>query len=430
VVLIGLDTFRADHWTSRPPGRPSATPALDRLAAESDVFVNAFSTFNNTNPSFISIHTGLFGRSHGIYDLLTPLPGEVPTLVERFRAAGYATGAILAANHLERASGLQRGFDHWEGPEDSTAAASLVANRAMDWIGRVPQPFFAWLHFFDVHSPTLPPEPYASGMVAAPSGLEPTERWTSFRAPGPRPLIETERGGHPDLYAGEAAYLDRQIDRLLDFLRSRGLLENTFVVVVGDHGESLGEHGLLHQHFGLYEPSVHVPMVVRWPDDAAPGGDAAAPRGRRLRGLVQTVDLLPSLLVATGVADLAGATAGTEAQGLWEPGSSRRAARGRPAVFAEHADRQGAMIRTARHKYIWMEPTDRLEAGAYLFDLEADPGETVNLAGRGLAIESELARSLAAWRRAGGARRVEPRAPTADELERLRALGYVSSPAS
>jgi arylsulfatase A-like enzyme len=432
VLLLGLDTYRADRWTSRPAGAPSLTPALDRLAMESDVWLDAYSTFNNTNPSFTSIHTGLYGRSHGIYDLVTALPGEHVTLAERFDAAGYATLAVFAASHLRPAvSGLGQGFDDVRQPEQhSVSSAGMVVDRALEWIDGRREPFFAWLHLFDVHTPTLPPEPYASGWRAAgPQGLEPVDRWRAFRTPGPRDFLIPAVGGHPDLYDGEAAYLDRQLDRLLGFLASRGLLERTFVVVVADHGESLGEHDLLHTHVGLYEPSVHVPLVVRWPDGLAPRGAApGAPRGRTFRGLVQTVDLYPSLLAAAGLVAPGDAAAGTEGGDLWEwsgtgPGGDGEPGRG--LVIAEHANGTGAMIRTRRYKYIWMYPNPHLATGPYLFDLAADPGEETNLAGRGLAVEGRLAAALEAWRQGGGGPATTRRTPGDEELRSLRALGYV-----
>jgi arylsulfatase A-like enzyme len=259
--------------------------------------------------------------------------------------------------------------------------------------------------------------------------MAPVRGWTAFRPLGRRELVERVVGGHPDLYAGEAAYLDRQIDRLLGFLDSRELLERTFVAVVADHGESLGEHDILHQHLGLYEPSVHVPLTVRWPDGHTPRGLAAdvppgTRRGRRFRGLVQTVDLAPSLLAASGLGP--GPGSWVEGADLWDwVGAGGGRAGGRPAVVAEHANREGAMIRTRRYKYVAMAEGGLLPAGPSLFDLAADPGETIDLAGRGLAVEERLARALAAWRSAAAAPGGAPRLPPAEELASLRALGYV-----
>jgi arylsulfatase A-like enzyme len=261
--------------------------------------------------------------------------------------------------------------------------------------------------------------------------MAPVRGGAAFRPLGRRELVDSVPGGHPALYPGEAAYPDRQVDRLLGFLDSRGLLERTFVAVVADHGESLGEHDILHQHLGLYEPSVHVPLTVRWPDGLTPRGLAAdvppgAQRGRRFRGLVQTVDRAPSLLAASGL----GPGPGAEVEGadLWDwvgAGAGGGRAGGRPAVVAEHANREGAMIRTRRYKYVAMSEGGLLPAGSSLFDLAVDPGETIDLAGRGLAVEERLARALAAWQSAAAAPGGAPRVPPAEELASLRALGYV-----
>jgi arylsulfatase A-like enzyme len=414
ILLIGFDTLRADALGAW--GRnPSLTPSLDRLAEQSDVWLDAFSTFNVTNPSFASILTGLFGKNHGVYDLQTPLPPSHATLTERLAGAGYDTLALISASHLgDHSSGLGQGF-----AEVSTAsehyAAEMPVDMTMDWLAAragKPRPFFVWLHLFDPHTPHTPPQPFALGFrPASPAGLSPVRAWIPFRQPEPRGFVEPVLGGNRDLYDGEVAYLDRQVGRLLDFMESRGLLENTVVAVVADHGENLGEHGIRFRHVGLFDTTTHVPLMIRWP--------GAAREGRRLEGLVQTIDLFPTLLAAAGLAvpnqdgaDLRKLTGGD--------------ARGRRAVFSEHAGRLGVSVRTRDHRYGLNQGNDRfLPDGPYLYDLRTDPGETQNLAGRGLPIERELNGLLLRWlsdrRRSPSP---ESRDLTEEEEKRLRALGY------
>ena len=396
ILLVGLDTLRADALGAW--GRsPSLTPNLDRLAGQSDVWLDAFTAFNSTNPSFASMMTGLYGKSHGVYNLKTPLPRSHVTLAEHLAAAGYETFAVISASHLgDHASGLGQGF-HEFALASEHLAAELAVETTMDWIAdrRGEKPFFAWLHLFDPHTPHTPPQPYALGFrPSSPLGLDPVRAWIPFRQPGPRTFVEPVLGGQRDLYDGEVAYLDRQIGRLLGFLESRGMLENTILVVVADHGESLGEHGILFRHAGLHDTTTHVPLMIRWPDR----------QGRRIEGLVQTIDLFPTILEAAGLPI--------------PPQEGQDLTKTRRAVFAEHSDRLGAMVRTRDFKYI--------QNGPELYDLKADPGETKNLAGRGLAIERELADLLRRWQ---ADRRSHPEArpvePSDEEKARLKALGYV-----
>lgn len=415
VLLIGADTLRADHLGAYGAS-PSLTPGLDRLAQESDVWLNATSSFNVTNPSFVSLMTGLYGKNHGIYDLTTPLPESHTTLAEVFSEAGYDTLAVIAARHLRhRNSGLGQGFD------DVTVsglhfAAELVADMGMDWIAAQTEdgdaPFFAWLHMFDPHTPHTPPAPFGLGFHPDRSyGLAPVDRWLLHRTPGWPSYTYMPLGGSSELYAGEVSYLDRQVDRLMDFLRSRGLLENTLVVFVADHGENLAEHGVRYGHHGLFETTVRVPLMVRWP--------GAQGEGRRFEELVQNVDVFPTLLAAAGLE--APESDGTDLRSIAE-GEER----GRRAVFSEHSHALGTRIRTRDHSYMISIGNNFFEDGRYLFDLRQDPGEEENLAGTGLAVEEELHRALQGWLQT---RRETAKALPADlteeDIERLRALGYL-----
>lgn len=417
VLLIGVDTLRADAlgaWGRRP----TVTPTLDALAAQSDVYVDAFSTSNSTNPSFSSIHTGLYVQHHGVRDLRTPLPAVHVTLAERFAGAGFDTHAVLSAQHLDNvASGLGQGFAAVDEAVEHSAAR-LAVDQAMEWLQRPRRkPFFLWVHLFDPHTPHMPPAPFALGQrAAAPYGLSPVADWVSFRSGGLHPFRAPSLAADRDLYFGEVAYADREIDRLLGLLESRGRLADTIVAFVADHGENLEEHGLSYRHAGLWDTTTHVPLMIRWPDRQTRRGGGAPMSGRRLRGLVQTIDLYPTLLAAAGLRP--NATDGRDLRTLVEGARG-----GRPAVFAEQADGKGAAVRTASWRYFVSVGSKLVPAGSYLYDLTRDPRELTNLAGKGCRQETELRVMLNRWRRDG-----KPAAPrsklTAEDEAALRALGY------
>ncbi|MFL6194383.1 MAG: sulfatase [Thermoanaerobaculia bacterium] len=414
ILLIGIDTLRADALG--PWGRtPSLSPSLDRLAGESDVWLDAYSVFNVTNPSFASILTGLYGKNHGVYDLQTPLPPSHTTMAEVLSGAGYDTLALISASHLgDHNSGLGQGFAEVATATEH-AAAEWPVDATLDWLAKRAErerPFFIWLHLFDPHTPHTPPQPYALGFRPAEAmGLAPVRSWSPFRQPEPKGFTEGVLGAGRELYDGEVAYTDRQVGRLLDFLESRGLLEDTVVVVVADHGENLGDHGVRFRHIGLFDTTTHVPLMIRWP------GRAQA--GRRIAGLVETVDLFPTLLKAAGVV-----VPKSDGEDLRELTSGDR--HGRRAVFSEHASRLGVSVRTPEYRYGLSQGNAKFfPDGPYLYDLKADPGENRNLAGQGLAIEKELNSLLLRWladHRRGPD--TKSRDLTDEEEQRLRALGY------
>lgn len=407
VLLIGADTLRADALGVY--GRsPSLTPAIDALATESDLWLAAFSTFNVTVPSFASIMTGLYGKQHGVYENQERLREEAVTLAEVLGASGYATGAFLSARHLYSA-GVAQGFQEIHAPQGHQAG-ELATNLAMNWIATATEPFLAWVHLYDPHTPHTPPGRYGEGYrPRTPTGLRPPTEWEAFRDPGPRLFEDATVMGHRDLYAGEVAVLDRQVDRLVDFLRSRDGLADTIIVLVGDHGENLGENGIEFRHSGLWDSVVHVPLMIRW---------AGHPRrGRRFTELVQTIDLFPTLIGELGI--VPPPNAGESLPKLVAEG-------GRRAVFAEQDNRRGEMVRTQATKYFRSRFTWVFPKGEYLYDLSRDPFEKTNLVDAEVALRGRLAEAADEW-----TERIEtvPEAEVVDlsaaELEELRSLGYV-----
>ncbi|MEM8963286.1 MAG: sulfatase, partial [Acidobacteriota bacterium] len=412
ILLLTPDTLRADAlgaWGRRP----SVTPALDALAENSDVYLETYATSNNTNPSFISLMTGLHAKNHLIYDLRTPLPTSHTTLAELLRDGGYSTRAVISATHLGHAAGLEQGFDVMTVPLGQYYAETVV-DIALGWLDsprQLPTPFFLWLHFFDPHVPHAAPEPYMLGYrPVTQTGMARRSPWTPFREIGRRafdPRSPRKLQGHADFYPGEVAYLDRQIDRLLGYLASTGLDRDTIIIVVADHGETLGERGSYFDHVGLHDNNVHVPLIVHMPRQG---------HSNRIHKLIHHFDLFPAILQWAGVP----VPEKIDARNMLDLGS-----RGRRAVFSSHANNSGWMVRTHKLKY-WVNQSEKtVPLGPYLYDLTLDPDELFNLAGKGDPREAEMADLLTRWRR--DVKNFEE--PTAIEVdpetrERLRALGY------
>lgn len=276
-ILITLDTTRADALGSY--GRkPSLTPHLDALAAESVVYDFAHTVAPITLPSHASMLTGLYPVRHTVRDNgVAPVPQSARTVAEAAREAGYDTAAFVAAIVLDGSFALDQGFDVYDAPVDvdptamdihGDRSAREMVDRALAWLdardgGR---PFFLWVHVFDPHSPYEPP-------------------------------AEFRRGGSVEaLYAGEVQGMDRELGRLVQGLKAAGVFERSTVVVVADHGEALGQNGELTHGAFCYEPVLRVPLFVR-----QPGGPRA---GERSNDVVSVVDVAPTLVDALELAPL------------------------------------------------------------------------------------------------------------------------------
>lgn len=396
VLLVTIDTLRADA-----PGfggrRPSPTPLLDRLAAGGRVFANAHAHNVVTLPSHTNILTGLYPYQHGVRDNEGfRLPAGVPTLATVLHSAGYATGAFVGAYPLDSQFGLNRGFDVYDDhyPRGSNPDQFLFAERKGDkvvapalawWRQQRGRRRFLWVHLFDPHAPYEPAEPYAS------------------RFPG-----------HP--YLGEVAAADAYLEPLLTpFLE--GAEPPALIVVTGDHGESLGEHGEETHGLFAYEPTLHVPLLL-WGPGVRPGRDERPARH---------VDIFPTVLAAAG---LTGARAPASPPGLARPGRSLLSEEAEPAYETSYFEALSATFNRG-----WAPLRGVLRQGhklialplPELYDLPRDPAEANNLE----AGDRPTARALLALlpRESALAPATPRRQPTAEERANLRSLGYAGGAA-
>jgi choline-sulfatase len=391
VLLVTLDTVRADRLS--PYGFVDvAVPHLDRLGREGVVFDQATSVAPLTLPAHASLLTGLLPPAHGVRDNAgAPLAPDALTLAEILGAAGFRTAAFVGSDVLHPDRGLNQGFDRYGGvarnskrPTKGQRPADEVVSEAIQWMNEVGDvPFFLWTHLYDPHRPYDPPEPFAS-------------RYGS------------------DLYVGEIAYADSQIGRLFDALDRRQLSEKTLVIVAGDHGESLGEHGERDHGVFIYESVLRIPLIIR-----APG---VTPR--RVSPVVRLIDVMPTVLDALG--QPAPAIDGISLLELMRGGRG-------PALEAysesEYPRRLGwSPLRALRDGRFKLIDAPRPE----LFDLEHDPFEMRNVYHERRQTADAMMQRL---KTVGRARRPtkDPSgadAPVPPHLrERLAALGYVSTAA-
>ncbi len=407
LLLVTVDTLRADHLGCYDG--PFPTPAIDALAAEGVLVEQALTPTPTTAPAHASLFTGRHPWHHGVLENGDPFE-HGPTLAELARGHGLRTAGFVSSYVLHPDFGFGRGFQEFtytgEIPEDPDAGEGWyvrgeeTTEAALAWLRRHgEEPFFAWVHYFDPHLPYEPPKPlylFADDRIDLRGKKIPTEvhgvsDWDTLRE-----LIRR--------YRGEVRYVDAQVGRLIGGLRELGLLDRIAVVFTADHGEGLGDHGVLGHGRNLHEELVRVPLIVR-----APGLEA----GRRLEGPAQLEDLHATLLAIMG-ADPAGGIDGHDLL-PWLRGAA--AASPREAVFGRRRRYEGEPTlyyqRRGRQKWI-----GSLDGAGRHYDLAADPGE---LEGR---TEPEVPQGLGA--RIAEAPTPEPPRQPLSETERraLEALGY------
>ncbi|MFH1277739.1 MAG: sulfatase-like hydrolase/transferase [Candidatus Eisenbacteria bacterium] len=394
LVLVTVDTLRRDHVGCY--GDPAAvTPNWDRIAREGVLFAHAQSQVPITLPSHATIFTGLYPGEHGARHNGTPLPDEPVTLAERLSEAGYQTAGFVGSQVLNRSFRLDQGFaiygDKWKRDEGEMGLHGLwerPADRVTDAFAQWfhtrdrERPFFAWVHYYDPHAPFRPPPPFA----------------------------EAAGGG----YAGETAFVDREIGHVLDVLEEEGILDGTVLVVMSDHGEGLGEHGETEHGVLLYETTLEIPWTMRYP---------SAPRGRIVDVPVGTEDLLPTLAGLLPIR-IGPSMPGRDLGPVIEGGPSD-ALRHRPLYAESYYGNIG---------YRWA-PLFALRLGDWklvrgardeLFHLADDPEETTDIVSGHPDRVKELGEILEGIRERDGGGTAAEADLTTEQREMLEGLGYVA----
>lgn len=420
LVIVTLDTTRADHLGLYGYVRDTS-PHLDALGREASVFDRAYAPMATTLPTHVSLFTSLEPAEHGITANLlhtgrrfVPSDAVLP-LAAWLDAGGYATGGFVSATPLKKATGVARGFDHYDEPAKSQRRARVTVDAALDWLSRRDDaPFFLWVHLFDAHNPYEPPKEWAErfrddGKLDA---------WLAERRIAP---VGRNRRGQPvdvrvlhDLYDGEIAYADAQLGRLLDALRARPDWDELIVVVAADHGEGLSQHGEPF-HGLVWGEHIRVPLVMKLPGRAPARVDLP----------VSLVDVVPTLIGAADFPDEARFLAQASGRDVLAPGVTPR------PILSRRSDHQ----RTFGRKAGWALTTERFrlvrdaDGGEQLYDLQRDPHELVDVHQQWIAQTRELTAALEARideieRRAARYASAESVEVSATEMEELTALGY------
>src|SRR5437899_3171319 len=393
VVVITIDTLHPDHLGCYGY-KQIRTPNIDALAADGVRFEHAYTPVPVTLPAHTAIFTGTYPMLSGMHDFsANKLSPQQPTLASVLKEHGYTTGAVIGSAVLDSRFGLNRGFDFYydhfdfnrlqkSNLDEMERPGNVVADLTLDWLSKNYQKkFFLWMHLYDPHYPYRPPPPYSEQYKDRP-------------------------------YDGEIAFAEDQVGRLIEFLKNKSLYQNTLIILSGDHGESLGEHGEKTHGFFIYNATLHVPLIIHLPGDM---------HARTVQNLVNLADLMPTVLAALNIR----IPAHVQGQSLL------------PLMFPKKEDNARSLYAETflpRLHFNWSELRG-VETETYhfidapkpeLYDLRKDSGETHNLFAEKKAVTEEMRVRLAKMiqQYTAGQELAEKTGLDPALMERLKSLGY------
>ena len=428
VILISLDTVRADHLGCYGD-QHAQTPVLDRLATNGVLFEEAISNSSWTLPGHGGMLTGVQPTALGLFKVTDRLDAKALTMAEVFHEHGFDTGAIASYILLDKVYGFDQGFEYFDYVDHQPAAQ--VVDKAIAYVSqRQQQKFFLFLHLYDAHWPYEPELSTARrfwphGVGTELHDLLDTGDYARFALKvlrGPRLFNDYCLA----MYNGELHDVDKQLGRLFKFLLKQGLDNRTVIVVTSDHGEEFLEHGLFGHGLTLYDESLHVPLIMRFPH--------LLPSGVRVKGQVQLLDLFPTLLGLTGI------DASVYDHGGRDLTFAAAAGEVNPVPVVAETNMSGERryaLRTGVHKFLTPVNLDfgnglTVERGEEVYDLASDPAEERNLVSTHPKmldiLKQQLAEQLSIIESRWGMGEAFSRSEelSAEEIERLRSLGYIN----
>ncbi|HZQ68127.1 MAG TPA: sulfatase-like hydrolase/transferase [Terriglobales bacterium] len=393
LVVITIDTLRADHLGCYGY-KQIRTPNIDSLASDGFRFERAFAVVPVTLPSHTTIFTGTYPMLSGMHDFGdNKLNPDQPTLASVLKQQGYATGAVVASAVLDSRFGLNRGFDFYydhfdfsrlqeSNLDEMERPGDAVADVALDWLSKNSQgKFFFWMHLYDPHYPYRPPSPYSEEYKDRP-------------------------------YDGEIAFADGQVGRVIRFLKEKGLYQNTVIVLSGDHGESLGEHGEKTHGFFIYNATLHVPLIFHLPGEAG---------GKSISASASLADLMPTMLQSLKVA-VPAEVQGRSLLALMRDDKEQSPRNLYAETFLPRLHFNWSELRGIENEKYHFINAPKPE----LYDLQKDPGETQNLITQKKAVAEEMRAQLTSTIRqySAGKELAEKTGLDPALMERLKSLGY------
>lgn len=397
LIFCSLDTLRADRLGSLGNSR-GLTPNLDRIASEGALFSQCYASDIPTQPSHTALFTGQYGVNTGIVSHFHPdalLEGDTLWLPTLMRKRGFATGAV---DHLFAMKGwFKRGYhDYMPPPGRSRSPGSEINEIAFPWIAdHSDEDFFLFLHFWDAHIPYVPPSPFKERYTAETSDRVDPRVLKLLQSRPSYPLFKKNLYDFldeipnldyiADLYDAEIAYLDFEIGRLFEKLADEGLLENTLVVLFGDHGENMTEHDSWFDHAGLYDSVTNVPLIL-WAPGVVPVKETDA--------FVQLIDVFPTIGDIFDMPE----TKSFDGRSLMPLLRGETDHHRDVVMLSESTWQASRAIRDRDWKYIkYAAPTIYARAGIELYDLAADPTEQVNVAHRHPDVVQRMNTQLDDW---------------------------------